>query len=211
MQTFLDQTVQAYVDVAASNAPTPGGGSISALAGALGNAMASMAANFTLGKKKFAEVEPEIRSILDSLDASRTVFLSCVDEDAKAFAAIGEAYSLPKDTDEQKTARRDAIQQSLAGAMQVPLRILQETAKCIGLLPRLAEIGNPNLVSDTGVAAILLEAAAQGAILNIKINLASLKDEHTVAKTEEEMNALIEKITSNKSQTMKTVNNKISS
>lgn len=190
MSSFRDQTLMQYIDAAQSNAPTPGGGSVAALVGALGSCMASMAANFTAGKKKYAAVEDEVCATLDALAAAREELLRGMDEDAVAFAAIGSAYGMPKETDEEKTARKEAIQSALRSAMAVPVEVIRSAACALGGLPRLAAIGNPNLVSDTGVAAILLEACVRAARLNVLINASSLTDKALAEKTMNEVDAL---------------------
>ena len=173
---LLDQTLRSTIDQAASDAPTPGGGSVSALAAALGSCMGSMAANFTAGKKKFAAVDAEARQILATLAEHREALLRCAEEDAVAFEAVNAAYRLPKETEQQKAARSAAIRKSLLESMEVPLRAVRAAVACLEPLPRLAAIGNPNLISDTGVAAILLEAGARAAHLNVLINLKGLAD-----------------------------------
>jgi formiminotetrahydrofolate cyclodeaminase len=187
---LLDQTLRDYIDAAASDAPTPGGGSVSALAGALGSCMASMAANFTAGRKKYADVEEEVRAILGRLAEGRAALLQCAEEDEVAFAKVGAAYGMPRETEAETTARREAIQAALREAMDVPLRAMRAAKACLADCPRLAEIGNPNLVSDTGVAAVLAEAALRAAGLNVEVNLASLKDEALVAATRTELDEL---------------------
>ncbi len=187
---LLEKTLRAYVDEAASDAPTPGGGSVSALAGALATCMASMAANFTAGRKKYAEVEEEVRAILGRLAETRAELLRCAEDDEVAFGKVGAAYGMPRETEEEKAARREAIQAALREAMDVPLRAMRAARACLADCPRLAEIGNPNLVSDTGVAAVLAEASLRAAGLNVEVNLATLKDEALVAATRTELEGL---------------------
>lgn len=211
MTQFLDTTIRSYIDVAASDAPVPGGGSVSGLAAALGSSMASMAANFTAGKKKFAEVEGEIQEILAALAAQRTVMLECMEEDAVVFAAIGKAYGLPKESDEEKEARKAAIQTALKDAMAVPLKLMGACLEALKPLPRLAEIGNPNLISDTGVAAALMEASTRTAYLNVLINLGSIRDETLAATTREETESILTATAALAAETEKKVLDAISS
>ena len=179
--------IDAYLGDAAAGIPAPGGGSVSALAGALGATMAAMAANFTVGKKKFRGVEPEVRAILEQCEAGYKALLEQMDNDVAAYSTVSAAYGLPKDTGEQKAARRAAIQDALKVALATPLDVLRRCRSLIGLLDRLAETANPNLISDVGVAAILLEAALRGAKINVEINLAYLKDEAFVAQSRQEI------------------------
>lgn len=190
--SFQTKTIAEYIDAAASNEPTPGGGSVSALVAALGSCMASMAGNFTVGKKKFAEVEDEVKTILEALAECRSELLQGMDDDAIAFAAIGAAYGMARESDTEKAARQSAIQESLKAAMAVPLAMMESAFDALQLLPRLATIGNPNLVSDTGVAAICLESAVRAAYLNVLINLQSLKDEALVTETRIKAEAILQ-------------------
>lgn len=187
---FLDKPLRAYLDEAASDAPTPGGGSVAALAGALGSCMASMAAHFTVGRKKYAAAEEEVRASLAVLAVQREELLRCMEEDATVFEQVGAAYKLPKATESEHAARAAAIREALLAALAVPLRALRACVAALAPLPRLAEVGNPNLISDTGVAAILLEAAARAARLNVLVNLKGLADPEAAREPAAEMEAL---------------------
>lgn len=183
---YIGRPMWEYLDEATSNAPTPGGGSVSALAGALGTTMASMAANFTTGKKKFVEVEDEVKGLLARLDAERAALLAAMQSDTEAYAEVGAAYGMPKGTDDEKAARRGAIQHALKVAMQPPLAAMRSCAEAMRATRRLLEVANPNLITDVGVAAVLLEAAARGAYLNVAVNLNGLKDDALVSRAEDE-------------------------
>ena len=180
---YRAESLEKYLADAASGRPTPGGGSASALAGAAGAAMACMAANFTVGKKKFKDVEERVRELLGVCDAARETLLCCVDEDVAAYAHVSGAYSMPKSTPEEKAARRQAIQDALKVAMDTPLKVFRTCAEVLRVLDELADLANPNLVSDVGVAAALVLGALEGAQLNVEINLAYLKDEALVTST----------------------------
>ena len=186
---YLYGAVRTYLEAASSDNPTPGGGSVAALAGALGMSMAAMAANFTVGRKKFAPVEPEIRERLKSCLATRDELLRLMDEDTRAYAKVSAAYGMPKDTPEQKAARSAAIQAALVTAMDSPLRAVRACRAAMADIARLAEIANPNLISDVGVAAILADAALRAAKLNVEINLKELKDQKLVSATRAEIDA----------------------
>ena len=181
--------VEKYLADAAAGIPAPGGGSVSSLAGALGASMACMAANFTVGKEKFRDVEPEVRAILEQCDAGYKRLLELVDRDVEAYTTVSAAYGMPRETKEQKAARAAAIQNALRVALAEPLAALRQCHALIRLLDRLVETANPNLISDVGVAAILLEAALRGAKINVEINLASLKDQAFVAASRAESDA----------------------
>lgn len=158
MPSFSQMPLGEFVELAASNSPTPGGGGIAALAGALGTAMASMATNFTIGKPRFVQHEEEMQDILAKLGVLTEEFLDAIDADAAAFTRITDAYGLPKATDEEKAKRREAISDAVFAAMQVPLSLLRKCVKAAELLPSLAGAGNPNLLSDVEVAGIMIEA-----------------------------------------------------
>ena len=189
---YVSRPMCEYIHEAASNAPTPGGGSVSALAGALGTTMASMAGNFTVGKKKFKDVEEKVKGILTGLDAECGKLLRAVQSDTEAYAAVGAAYGMPRATDDEKAARRAAIQDALKTAMQPPLGAMRSCAEALRATRRLLDIANPNLITDVGVAAILLEAAGRGAYLNVAVNLNGLKDEELVSKSTAECERLLD-------------------
>ncbi len=189
---YISRPLQEYLDEAASNRPTPGGGSVSSLAAALGSTMASMAANFTVGRKKFSEVEPQVKELLARLDEARAKLLDAMQLDTEAYAAVGAAYSGPKTTDEEKAARREAIQKALKGAMEPPLASVRASLEALRATRGLLDVANPNLITDVGVAAVLLEAAARGAYLNVAINLKSIKDADLVEKTRAEAVSALE-------------------
>ena len=184
---YLYGTVRTYLEAASAGSPTPGGGSVAALAGALGMSMACMAANFTVGKKKFKDVEPEVKKHLEICLQARDELLRLMDEDTKAYATVSEAYGMAKDTEEQRAARTQAIQHALVVAMDAPLRTLRACREALRSVSKLADAANPNLISDVGVAAILADAALRAAKLNVEINLQSLKDEALVAATRREI------------------------
>jgi glutamate formiminotransferase/formiminotetrahydrofolate cyclodeaminase len=160
----------------ASPSPTPGGGSVVALVGALGAALAQMVAGLTVGKKKYAAVDAEMRELSVQAAALGTELARLVESDARAYGAVSEAYKRPKDTAADADARQRAIDDALLGAARVPL----ETARACGKVARLARVaaerGNSNAVSDAGVAALLADAACRGAVYNVRINVASLSD-----------------------------------
>jgi len=153
------------------------------MAGAVGAAMACMAANFTIGKKKFKSVEPQITALLAKCDDARDKLLQFVDDDVAAYAHVANAYSMPKETPEEKAARAAAIQDALKIAMATPLEAFLTCAEALLAFDELADIANPNLISDVGVAAAVVLGSLEGAQLNVEINLAYLKDDELVAAT----------------------------
>jgi len=193
-QSMPDLTIRAYLEALAGDAPAPGGGSAAALAGALAAASARMVGSFTVGKKKYADVEAEIRKHLAAIDAVRAEMLALVQDDVTAFGAVGAAYAMPKEAAEEKSARSAAIQKALRAAADVPLRLARACAELAAHLPALLAKGNQNLVSDVGVAAKLCAATCECAWLNVEVNLASLKDEAFVSATRVETEELLAQV-----------------
>ncbi len=165
-----------FVGAVASSAPVPGGGSVAAHAGALGAALAQMVAGLTVGRKKYAAVDAEMRAV--ALDAAALVaeLSALVDRDARAYAAVSAAYKLPRDAANDALRRTEAITAALLGAADVPLETARACVRVCELAVVVAEKGNANAVSDAGVAALLAEAACRGAAYNVRINVSALDD-----------------------------------
>jgi methenyltetrahydrofolate cyclohydrolase len=169
------------VGALASDAPTPGGGTAAALAGAMGASLAEMVAALTLAKEKYSASHDAVRPIGQAAAAARESLLRLAQEDSDSYDAVVAARRLPKDTDEQRAERSRRMAETNRLAAEVPMRTAREAAGLLAALPDLAEKGNPNAASDAGAAALLLEAAVQGALLNVVINLAGTED-HGFAK-----------------------------
>ncbi len=184
---LTEESVRSYTQLLAGPGPTPGGGSAAALVGALAAASAAMVGSFTVGKPKFAEVEAEVAELLEKLQALRERCLQLTDADAEAYAQVGAAYRMPRNTDAEKWAREAAVQDALKAAAQVPLGVVIAAGEIAELLPPMAEKGNPNLLSDVGVAAILAQAAFEAGRLNVEVNLASITDGGYIAEAREQM------------------------
>lgn len=170
------KTITDFLNELASNSPAPGGGSAAALSGAIGSALTSMVCNLTIGKKKYADVELIMKELLQKSERIHKQFAMLINEDAQAFDKVMEAYGLPKDSDEQKTLRDIAIQEATKGAAMVPLQVMKYAIDALAIVKIAAEKGNKNSITDAGVAAILLHAAAEGAALNVLVNLRSIGD-----------------------------------
>jgi formiminotetrahydrofolate cyclodeaminase len=188
---IIEQPVTQFLDELASSAATPGGGSGAAIMGALGAALVSMVCNLTIGKKNYAEVEPEMRSVLHDAEALRQRLADMVAEDIAAFNGLMAAYGLPKLSDEDKAARGAAIQHALRAATEAPLACARACAEVIKLSMRAAEVGNRNVLSDAGVGALAAQAALRSAALNVDINVPSLQDQVFAQACREEMDALL--------------------
>ncbi len=173
----MEGTIQAYNDRLASAAPEPGGGSASAMVGAVGSALVSMVANLTVGKKGYEEVQEEIQRLLNESEEVRKKLERLVVEDTEVYSKLAAVFKMLKDTEEQKVERDEALQIALKEASEVPYRIGEECLKVAELSLKAGEIGNVRAVSDAGVAVLFAEAAAQGASLNVKINISGIKDE----------------------------------
>ena len=182
---MYQDSLKKYLDDLASSKPAPGGGSAAALAAATGVALISMAANFTIGKEKYKSVEDEIKEVSSQAEGLREKLMNLVDEDVAAYKKISSAFKLPKKSPEDKRKRTQAIQQGLKEALGPPLEVCKCCHQAGKLCPRLAEKGNRNLISDVGVAIVLLESAFQSALLNVEINLRSIKDEKFILEIRE--------------------------
>ena len=176
MERLTDLTVTQFTDILASDAPAPGGGSVAALFGACGASLAVMSANLTVGKKKYAEH-------WDNAEAAKATgmplieqFLKAIDDDTLAFNRLFEAMHLPKETDEQKAARRAAMEEATKEAANMPFHTLTLCEHTVSVLEQLQGRINPNCASDFGVGAAAIVTAARGAWLNVCINLQSLSD-----------------------------------
>ena len=184
---YAREALQVYLDDAAANKPAPGGGSVSACAGALGAALVSMVCNLTRGREKFAAVESEIVALVEASEAARGRLEQLLQEDTTAYNGVIVAYKMPKETAEEQAARSQAIQDGLIIAADVPLEICRVAVEVCRLAKVAAGIGNPQAVTDAGIGAILGEAAVVGAALNVRINLGSIKDEAYVAQAAAEI------------------------
>ena len=187
---LIDKKINNFLDELASNSPTPGGGSVAALAGALGAALVSMVGNLTIGKKKYEGVEEDIKKIISFSEKLRYELSQLIEEDVKAFNNFMATYKMPKETEGEKKIRAEKIQESLIKAAKIPLRVAYKCIDILSLSKEVAEKGNINVVSDAGVAVLMAEAALESAILNVKINLRMIKDE----KVKTELSSSIKEI-----------------
>jgi len=210
MELAAEETgIESFVDQVASKAPTPGGGSVSALAGALAGALTTMVCQLTLGKKKYEDVEEDMRSVLEEAQILRRELSELMREDAKAFEAVMEAYKLPKDTDEQKQARSQRIQEATRRATEVPLAVMQKGCRVLELTEVAAQKGNINAISDAGVAALMAHSAVQGAYLNVLINLPGLEDAKLAQELRSQADQLAQKAQNLQGEILKMVRQKL--
>ena len=185
------QSMAGFLDDLAAPAPTPGGGSVAALSGAIGGSLLSMVAGLTIGKKGYESVSDRMVEIKAVLGPMRGRFSDAVQKDAGAFDAVMAAFKLPKGTDAEKDVRTRAVQEATRGACEVPLGVMRLAAAALGLCAEVAEKGNRNSITDAGVAGHALYTALRGAHLNVLVNLGSLKDQAYVSSVREESSRLL--------------------
>jgi len=206
---LTSRTVTQFLDELASNSPAPGGGSVAALAGAIGTALTSMVCNLTIGKKKYADVQAELQSVLVESENLRKKMTALVEKDTEAFNAVMAAFGMSKSTEKEQKQRAAAIQQATKSATLVPLDVMSLCGHALSLAKVVAEKGNRNSASDAGVAALMLQAGCASAELNVRINLTSLNDESFVRQTTEKMSELSERVKRLASDTLQVVDRSI--
>lgn len=185
------KTLVGFLDDVASAAPTPGGGSVAALAGALGAGLTAMVCSLTIGKKKYAGVGEEMTSVLRQAEELRGRFTTLIEKDALAFDKVMEAYGLPRDTEPQQALRSAAITEATKEATLVPLEVMKHCIDGLALAQQVAANGNVNAASDAGVSAVMLNAACESAAYNVRINLNGLSDQEFVGWKADELESLL--------------------
>ena len=206
---LVDMTCTAFAEETASESPAPGGGSISAYMGALGAALGTMVANLSSHKAGWDERWEEFSDYAERGQAIMAELLHLVDEDTEAFNRIMAVFAMPKSTDEEKAARSAALQEATLYATQVPLKTMKASLKVFEIVKAMAEIGNPNSVSDAGVGALAARSAVLGAQLNVKINAAGLKNREVADALVAEANAIAAEAIALEAETLAIVNEKI--
>lgn len=179
---LTDLTINEFLAETAGNKPVPGGGSVSALNAALAAALAEMVANLTIGKKNYADVEENMKRIAAGVSEMKKQFLLDVDRDSDAYDTVFQAFKLPKNTEEEKEIRRHAIQDATKIAALVPMEVAELAFSMMRFISQVAKEGNKNAVTDGCVAMMAARTAVLGALLNVRINLASIQDEEFVKK-----------------------------
>jgi formiminotetrahydrofolate cyclodeaminase len=176
MTQIKDTEIEHFLDALASSAATPGGGSAAAILGGMGAALVSMVCNLTIGKKKYADVEDDMKDVLAKAEDLRHRLTGMIQEDVTAFDAVMGAYGMPKETDADKTVRSAAIQDALKQATEVPIRCCHLAREVIDLALRASAKGNLNVISDAGVGVLSANAALRSAALNVYINAKMISD-----------------------------------
>ncbi len=190
---YCNKSCEEFLTELSGKAPVPGGGGASALVGAVGMALGSMVGSLTLGKKKYQDVEEDIRILMDKAEKIRVRLIELVDEDAVAFEPLSKAYGLPKNTPQEIEERDKIMAEALLTASNVPLAIMEQCCKAIELISEFADKGSRIAISDAGVAAACAKAALCGASFNVYINTASMKDEKLASKLNGKADSMIEK------------------
>ncbi len=206
---LIDKTLEEYINLAASESPTPGGGSVAALAGSLGSALTNMVGNLSFGKKAYESLDEDVKLKFEKSFARmveiREELKVIVDEDSQAFDGVMKAFKMPKETEEDKKARSEAIQSGYVKALEVPHRCGRLCLEALELQEVFAHYGNINAITDVGMGALLAYTGVEGAYLNVEINLASIKDEDFKQKKYQEINRELEEAKKIRDKTMKTV------
>ena len=189
-----DLKITEFIDKTAGSDPVPGGGSISALCGTISAALTQMVAQLTIGKKKYVEVEEEMKEIAQKAEGILNELILDIDRDSDAYNMVFDAFKLPKETDEEKAKRSDAIQEATKHAALVPMEVAKKTFSLLPLIQAVVEKGNQNAITDGCVAMMCARTAVLGALLNVRINLGSLKDEAFVTNLATEAKKMEEEV-----------------
>jgi len=191
MAEIKDTPIEPFLDALASSAATPGGGSAAAIMGSMGAALVSMVCNLTIGKTKYAEVEGDMKEVLEKAEDLRHRLTGMIQEDVKAFDTVMGAYGMPKETDAEKEARSEAIQAALKQATEVPIRCCHLAREVIDLALTASKKGNLNVISDAGVGVLAAYAALRSAALNVYINAKMISDKSFVESKLSELESLL--------------------
>lgn len=191
---LASSSVRAFVDLTSTEAPVPGGGSVAALCGSLAASLTAMVANLTFGKKGYESVSSDMSALAEQAQSLKDEFLRAVDDDARAFDAVMTANRLPKSTHDEQARRNEAIQAATQRAIDVPFSVMRMCERALPLVDRVAEAGNKNSISDAGVAALVLGAAARGAWLNVLINLPGLSNRDEASRIQNDGLAVVARV-----------------
>ena len=187
-----DMTIQTFLDELAGKASTPGGGAAAAISGAMGAALISMVANFTIGKKGYEDVEDESKDILDKAEKLRADLTDAINDDVRVFNRVMDSYGMPKETDDEKAARSAEIQAALKEATDVPLECAKLCREVVNLSQPIADKGNNNVISDAGVAVLAGYAGLRSAELNVYINIGGIKDKEFADDRRQQLDSLLD-------------------
>lgn len=186
---MLDTNIEQFTEKLASKTSVPGGGGASALVGAVGIALGDMVGEFTVGKKKYADVEEDVKALMDEAQKLRVQLLECINKDAIAFEPLSKAYGIPKDD----PTRDEVMEKCLKDAAQVPYEIMKLSARAIELQGEFAQKGSRIVISDAATGVAICKAALQGAAVNVKINTKSMKDREYASQLNISVNEMLDK------------------
>jgi formiminotetrahydrofolate cyclodeaminase len=192
MTKVVKMNIKMFLDELASNSPAPGGGSVAALSGALGAALSSMVCHLTIGKQGYEPVQDEILEMLHKSEELRKHLTDLIDKDTEAFNEVITAMNLPKETEEQKHQRQQVMQTALKHAADIPMETARTCVQVMDIARVIAEKGNKNSISDAAVSVLMAQAGVQAAMLNVRINLSSIKDTDYVQKISTELHELLQ-------------------
>lgn len=203
---LVDKSVKEFVSAVESKDPTPGGGSVAALAGSLGSSLTAMVGNLTFGKKSFEALDEETKKKFND-NFNEVVRIKdklnhLVDKDVEAFNGFMKALKMAKITEEEKIARKEAIKKATINALEIPLETAVECLNVLKLQKVFAENGNINAITDVGVGSLMVYAGVEGALFNVIINLNGLKDEEYVSEKKSECNRILEEAKSLKEEVL---------
>ena len=193
--SYIEQPLQTYLDDLASSSSTPGGGSAAALSGSMAAALACMVCQLTLGKEKYAGVQDEIKSLLQSSEGHRQRFQQLMAEDIAAYNNLAASLKMPRESEEERQARIAALQEGLLKAALVPLEVAEHARDIALICRRVAQIGNTNVLSDVAAAAMFDASSGTSAAWMVRVNLRSLKDQAQAVSLSERLSKLLDEIT----------------
>ena len=205
----VELTVKQFLDKVSGNDPVPGGGSVAALNGSIAASLAAMVAGLTIGKKGYEDKAELMEKIQKVMLENKAAFIADVDKDSEAYDKVFGCFKMPKETPEQKAARSAAIQEATKFAAEVPMSVARRAFEIMDMIAEVARKGNSNAVTDACVAMMAARSSVLGALLNVKINLGSLKDADYVAKMKKEADELEEKACEKESELLKEINQKL--
>ncbi|SDH33353.1 Formiminotetrahydrofolate cyclodeaminase [Pseudobutyrivibrio sp. 49] len=189
---LINSSISDFTKLLASKTSVPGGGGASALVASIGIALGDMVGEFTVGKKKYADVEDEILVLMDKAQKLRVDLLQCIEDDAVAFEPLSKAYSLPKDTED----RDELMEKCLRDAASVPMHILELACEAVDLQKEFADKGSVIMISDAATGVAMLQGAIKGAAVNVKINTKSMKDRAYAEDLDARVDALVKEYVS---------------
>jgi glutamate formiminotransferase/formiminotetrahydrofolate cyclodeaminase len=208
---LADMSAREFADITSIDTPVPGGGSVSALMGSLASSLACMVANLTIGKKGYEEVDDEMKQVAAEAQPLKDLLLKAVDDDSNAFDGVMASMKLPNKSDEDKQRRQEAIEAATKDAIEVPFTVIGNCLQAVELVETVAEKGNTNSLSDAGVAALALNAAVQGALFNVLINLPGISDGEYKEETQRQANLAAKEVADRCREVVRKVNDELES